>query len=107
MDVRITTRRATVSETFRRQTEERVMKLDRFEPRLHAVDIIVDEDRGRIYIETRADVPGLPPLVATADADTDRSALDKALQKLSRQLRRRRAKRTDHNAPRPGAIIEE
>jgi ribosomal subunit interface protein len=106
MDVRITTRRATVSEAFLRQAEERVRKLDRFEPRLQAVALTVDEDRGRISIETRAEVPGAPPMIASADAATDRSALDKALQKLGRQLRRHRTRRTDHQAPPAGAIIE-
>jgi ribosomal subunit interface protein len=106
MDVRITTRRATVGQTFIRQIEERVARLDRYEPRLQSVSIIMDEDRGRISFEARAEVPGAPPMIARGEGSTERSALDAALQKLRRQLRRRRAKRTDHQAPPTGAVVE-
>lgn len=107
MDVRITTRRATVTETFARQIEERVRKLDRYEPRLLSVAVIIDEDRGRVSIETRAEVPGAPPMIGRAEAASNRSALDAALQKLGRQLRRRRTKRLDHQAPPAGAAIDD
>jgi ribosomal subunit interface protein len=107
MDVRINTRRATVGDTFLRQAEERVRKLDRYEPRLQAVAIVVDEDRGRISVEARADVPGAPPVVASATGATDRGALDGALQKLRRQLRRERSRRVDHQAPPAGLLAEE
>jgi ribosomal subunit interface protein len=107
MDVRIITRRATVGDTFLRQAEERVRKLDRYEPRLQAVAIVVDEDRGRVSVEARADVPGAPPVVASASGATDRSALDGALQKLRRQLRRERSRRVDHQAPPAGMLVEE
>lgn len=107
MDVRITTRRATVGDSFLRYIKERVAKLDRFEPRLQAVDVMVDEDRGKTSVEARADVPGAPPMIARADAGSERTALDGALQKLGRQLRRRRGKRRSHQAPSMGALAEE
>jgi ribosomal subunit interface protein len=99
MDVRITTRRATVGEAFLRKAEERVRKLARYEPRILAVALTVDEDRGRVTVEARADVPGAPPMVASSQADSSRAALDQTIQKLQRQLRRRRKKRLDHKAP--------
>jgi ribosomal subunit interface protein len=107
MDVRIITRRARVGDTFLRQAEERVRKLDRYEPRLQAVALVVDEDRGRISVEARADVPGVPPVVASADGATTRSALDRALQKLRRQLRRERSRRVDHQGPPAGTLVQD
>lgn len=106
MDVRITTRRATVGETFIRHAEERARKLTRYEPRLHSVSVVVDQDRGRVSVEARAEVPGIPQLIARSEAATDRSALDAAFQKLRRQLRRHRSRRLDHQAPSPGASVE-
>lgn len=105
MDVRITTRHATVGETFIRHAEERVRKLDRYEPRLQAVTILVDEDRGRVSVEARAEVPGVPAVIASSEGDSSRSALDRALQKLRRQLRRNRARRVDHQAPPAGTVL--
>lgn len=107
MDVRITGRRATVGEAFLRRAEERVRKLDRFEPRLQSVSVVVDEDRGRVSVEVRAEVPGAPAMIGSAQGDSGRTALDAALQKLRRQLRRRRSKRLDHQAPPAGAHLEE
>ncbi len=107
MDVRIIARRATIGEAFHRHAEERAHKLMRYEPRLHGVSILVDEDRGRVSVEARAEVPGVPILVARAEAASDRSALDAALQKLRRQLRRQRTRRVDHQAPPAGAAIED
>lgn len=107
MDVRITTRRATVGEAFLRRAEERVRKLDRYEPRLQGATVIVDEDRGRVSVEVRAEVPGAPPMVGSAEGSSSRGALDAALQKLRRQLRRRRTKRIDHQAPPAAALAEE
>lgn len=107
MDVRITTRRATIGDSFLRQAEERVRKLDRYEPRLQAVAIVVDEDRGRVSVEVRAEVPGVPPVVAGAQGATSRSALDAALQKLRRRLRRERSRRVDHQAPPAGLLVQD
>jgi ribosomal subunit interface protein len=106
MEVRITTRRATVGEAFLRKAEERVRKLDRYEPRIQSVALTVDEDRGRVTVEARADVPGAPAMVASSQADTSRAALDQTIQKLQRQLRRRRTKRLDHKAPSSQALAE-
>jgi ribosomal subunit interface protein len=107
MDVRITARRATVGEAFLKHAEDRVRKLDRYEPRLQAVTILVDEDRGRVSVEVRADVPGAAAMIASSTASSDRSALDGALEKLRRRLRRSRSRRTDRKAPPGGSLVKE
>jgi ribosomal subunit interface protein len=98
MDVRITTRHAELSNGFLERAEERTRKLTKFEPRLIAVDLLFDDDHGTFTTEARADVPGRPPLIASAEDMEPRKALDAALDKLARQLRRERKKRVDHQA---------
>ena len=107
MDVRITTRHATVGETFMELARDRAEKLTKFEPRLISVDLIFDEEHGDFSAEARAEVPGVPPLIATAENSSKRKALDTALDRLGRQLRKERSKRVDHQAPPAGAIIDE
>jgi ribosomal subunit interface protein len=107
MDVRITARRATVGAAFLKHAEERVRKLEKYEPRLQSVTILVDEDRGRVSVEARAEVPGTAVMIASSTASSDRSALDGALEKLRRQLRRGRTRRTDHKAPSAGSLVKE
>lgn len=101
MDVRITTRHLELSDRFRALAEERARKLEKYEPRLMAVDLLFDEDHGESVVEARADVPGNPPMVASATAHDVRHSLDDTLRKLGRQLRRQRSKRVDHQGPPP------
>lgn len=107
MDVRITARHATVGETFLKHANERARKLEKYEPRLQAVTIIVDEDRGRVSVEARADVPGAAAMIASATASSDLGALDGAVEKLRRRLRRGRTRRLDHKARAAGPLIKE
>jgi ribosomal subunit interface protein len=107
MDVRMTTRHVGLSDSFRKLAEERVQKLGKYEPRLIAVDLIFENDHGRFIAEARADVPGRPPLIARSAGDGRRKALDQALRKLARQLRRERSKVVEHQAPPAAALPEE
>jgi ribosomal subunit interface protein len=107
MDVRITTRHVSVSDAFVEHATGRARKLDRYEPRLILVDLIFEDDHGEFSTEARAEVPGVPTLVARATGMVKRTTLDEALRKLGRQLRRERSKRVDHQAPSPGALTGE
>ena len=107
MDVRITARHLTLTDSFTEYAHERARKLTKFEPRLTSIDLIFDDDHGAFATEARADVPGVPPLVAKAEHSSKRKSLDSALDKLGRQLKRERSKRVDHQAPPTGAIIDE
>lgn len=99
MDVSITFRRGKITDTFRARTLERAERLVRYEPRLLSVDLLFDEDHGRVTAEGKAAVPGLPPLVARAESDSYRTACDRVLDRLARQLRKERSRRVDHQAP--------
>lgn len=107
MDVRITTRHVTIGDGFAEYADERTRKLTKYEPRLISVDLIFDNDHGTFSTEARAEVPGIPPLVAKYEDDSKRKSLDRTLDKLERQLKRERSKRVDHQAPPAGAVIEE
>ncbi len=107
MDVRITTRHVNIGDTFAEYANERAGKLTKYEPRLISVDLIFDNDHGEFSTEVRAEVPGIPPLVAKAENESKRKSLDSALDKVGRQLKKERSKRVDHQAPSAGSIIEE
>lgn len=107
MDVRITTRHVSVSDAFVEHATGRARKLAKYEPRLITVDLTFEDDHGEFSTEARAEVPGLPTLVARSTGTAKRSTLDAALRKLGRQLRRARSKRVDHQAPPSGATVGE
>ena len=106
MDVQITIRRGRAGEGFRAIAEEKARKLEKYEPRLTRVELLFDDDGGRVVGEVRAFVPGVPTLVARAGAESRRSALDRVIQKAGRQLRKERSKRVDHQAPPAAAVVE-
>lgn len=99
MHVTITARHCTVSDAVRERALERVDRLAKYEPRASAGDVIFDEENGTRRAEIRVSVDGAPIQVARSDGETFRAALDGALQKVTRQLKREREKRVDHQAP--------
>lgn len=101
MDIRITFRRGKLTDGFRKTVLERSRRLSKFEPRLIAVELLFDEDHGKVLAEGKADVPGVPPLIARAEESSHRAALDQVVARLSRQLKKERSKRVDHKAPPP------
>ena len=105
MDVQITIRRGRAGESFRALAEEKARKLGKYDPRIIRVELLFDEDGGTVRAEARAIVPSLPPLVARAEADTRRTALDGVIRKASRRLRDERAKRVAHQAPPTTGVI--
>ncbi len=107
MDVRITTRHVDLSRSFLAQAGERTRKVAKYEPRLIAVDLLFDDDHGKLTTEARATVSGRPPSIAHGAATDPRASLDDALKKLGRQLRRERKKRVDHQAPPPVVVVED
>lgn len=98
MDVQITIRRGEAGDNFLVHAQERAEKLARYEPRLHRVELLFDEDGGRVAAEARASVPGVPILVARAEGETPRMSLDRVVRRLGRQLRKERSKRVEHRA---------
>ncbi len=99
MDVTITARHCTVADSVRQRATERVARLSKYQPRASAGDVIFDEDGSVRRAEIRIAVDGAPIRVAKADGETFQVALDRAVQKVARQLKREREKRVDHQAP--------
>lgn len=104
MNVSITTRHCSVSERTRTEAEERLQRLQRYEPQVANAEVEFDEDHGTKQVETRIFVAGSHSIVAHGSGDTFRTALDRSIDRLTRQLKRRRERIRDHKAPRLSEI---
>jgi putative sigma-54 modulation protein len=93
MDVTITTRHCSIPDAVRDRMTRRIRKIDRFERRATAAHISFEADRRMRRVEARVDLAGGPPIVAHADGPTFRNALDRAIDRLERQIKRRRDRR--------------
>ena len=100
MDVRLTARHCSISDSLRRRATERLEALTRFEPSLSAADVRLASDHGSPVAEVRLHCRG-QALQASAGGDTLQVALDTAVERAERQLRRRRDRITDHKAAAP------
>lgn len=97
MDVRLSARHCSISDTLRRRASERLEALRRYEPTLTAADVRFASDHGSALAEVRLLVRG-SAMQASAAADSFNAAFESAVQRAERQLRRRRARVTDHKA---------
>ena len=96
MQVNITARHCNVPQGVRVAAEQRIQRLQRYEPRVDNALIEFDADHGNKQVETRVFVKGSHSIIAHGSGETFRSALDKSLDRLTRQLKRRRERIRKH-----------
>jgi putative sigma-54 modulation protein len=105
MDVRITARHCSITDSTREFAETRVSRLTRFEPRVRAAEVLISDDAGSRHAEVKVAVPGASLMQAHGEADSFRAALDRAVDRIERQLRRRHGRRRTHRATRTSEAL--
>lgn len=103
MLINISARHCTVADSVRRRAEDRLRKLIRFEPRIDSSELVFEQDHGLYAVEARTFVAGRSTIVAHATGTDPRAALDQAVSRVARQLRRQRERSRDHSAVRVAA----
>ena len=87
MKTTITTRHFELSDSLRERTEERLLKLQRIFDRILDARVVVSLEKNRYTAEAIVTANGTP-LTSHVTADSDKTALEQALDKLETQLRR-------------------
>ena len=87
MQPTITTRHFELSDSLRERTEERLLKLQRIFDRILDARVVVSLEKNRYTAEVIVTANGTP-LTSHVTADSDKTALEQALDKLEMQLRR-------------------
>jgi ribosomal subunit interface protein len=95
MDITINARNHKVSDSLRNQAAYRFGRLERLDRRLGAATVVFDEERTTKRVEARVQVAGGPPIIGHGEGSTLRNALDAALDRMERQLKRRRQRMLD------------
>lgn len=103
----ISARHFDVSAGLRELVEERFSRLERFEERIGRVEVTLLEEKNRYEVQGDLGIDGGKRVHARAEATDFRTALDKVVDKLGRQLRRNRSRYRDHNADKERFIPEE
>lgn len=101
MRVTIAARRCDLPDAVRERTEKLIGRLKRYDPRISAADVVYEEEKRTRRVEVILSVDGAPPVVARAEGEEFRTALDKVTDRIGRVIRRNRSQVTDHQAQRP------
>lgn len=96
MQVTITGRHFDVSDALRRLVEERFSRLEKFEERIGRVEVTLLEEKNHFEVEGDLSIDGRGTVHAHAEAADFRSAVDRVVDKLARQLKRSRSRYRDH-----------
>ncbi len=98
MEIRITSRHTDLSDALRERTEEVLMKLTKYEPRVSAAEVVFDEGKRSKTVEGIVHIDRSDPVVASGEADEFHAALRQMMDRLTTQLRRRHDQNRDHQA---------
>ncbi|HSK19098.1 MAG TPA: HPF/RaiA family ribosome-associated protein [Longimicrobiales bacterium] len=104
MEIRINARHGKLPESLRNQAEQRFMRLERLGRRLTAGSLVIDGTARLHRAEARVLAAGGPPLIGHAEGPTLRAAIDGALHRLERQLKRRAERRVARRTRGPSLV---
>ncbi|CAN5687325.1 hypothetical protein BH23GEM9_BH23GEM9_14170 [soil metagenome] len=104
MDITINARHCKVPDSLRNQASQRFTRLARIDRRLTAATLVFEVEHNVKRAEARVAVAGGPPIISHDEGATLRNAMDGALDRIERQLKRRRQRMIDRrksSAPEP------
>lgn len=90
MEVTITARHCTISDSLRDQTERMLRRFQRIHTRATSAVALFETEAFQKNVEIRLHVGGGPPLIAHGTGPTFRAALERSVDRLDRQVKRRR-----------------
>lgn len=99
MRVQVAARHCQIPDSIRSRAEVLVSRLTKYEPGISSASVIFEEEKLLKRMEVILSIARSEPVVATGEGQDFRTALDKAVDRLSRILKRRRSQSTDHKAP--------
>ena len=99
MKTRMITRHCEISRSLQIRANELLDKLDRFDPRITETVVTFDEQKHVRRVDAMVKVVGDEPVVAHAEAEDFREALDTLAARLTKILRRRRSQLVSRRGP--------
>lgn len=103
MNVTISARHCEIPRSLRTTTERRIERLSRYHSRLAEAGVTFERERAAHGVEIRLAVDGDAPVVARASGPDFQAALDRGVERASRQLRRARGRQLARRHAGPSA----
>ena len=96
VSIEVTSRHHPVSDRMRAHATEKANKLIKFHSRITRVQFVINDVHEQPDVELIVDVAGGASLVSKERAEHFRAAVDSAVDKMERQLKKDQEKRTSH-----------
>jgi len=98
MEVRVTSRHITLSESLRARKEEVLSRLDKYGAPISVIEVVYDEEKNTKKVEGILHIDRSAPIVATGEGHESSEALSQVNDRLARQLRKLQKQVKDHRA---------
>jgi ribosomal subunit interface protein len=95
MDVKITARHLSLSETTQQDFKERIAHIGRFDHKVQYIDVVCDKSHDKAQMEWKIGISHQQPIVVHTEADTLSAALDILMDKAEKALTKSKEKRLD------------
>ncbi len=99
MQIIISGRNVALAESLREHMEERFRRLERFDESVLRIEVTLSEEKKRCMVEANVSMRRGATVHAGAEAPEFRTAVDRVYEKLSRQMKKSRARVRDHKGP--------
>ncbi|MEN8151105.1 MAG: ribosome-associated translation inhibitor RaiA [Planctomycetota bacterium] len=103
MSIRITGRTGDVTTAMKAKAAAKVDKFSRFYDRITWIDVVLDVEHARNSVDMSAGLNQGQTIVGKAESDDMYKAIDLAIDKITRQLRKHKERQRDHRPRRGGA----
>ncbi len=103
MQVTVTGRHMTITETLKAFCQEKAEHLERFFNRIRLIEVVLDGQTGNHRAEMIVHTDRAQPFVASEQHEDLHAAIDMLVDKIEGQLRRHKERIRNRKHPRPGA----
>lgn len=99
MQIVVSTRGGELSDRQQEAVREQFDRLSRFESRISRIEVTLTEHKNHWEVEALASIDRADPVHARAEHQEVKTTIDRAVDRMARQLRRRRSRHVDHQGP--------
>lgn len=99
MDIVVVARHGTLPGHVEELARTQFERLERYEQRVSRVDVTVTNEKNRWEVDAHASVDRDEPVHSHGEARDVRTAIDQAVDRMTRQVKRLRERHRDHQGP--------
>lgn len=104
MQIVIATRHGDLTERQEASIREQFGRLSRFESRISRLEVTLSEEKNHWEVEALASIDRAEPVHAHSEHPEVKTAIDRAVERMARQLKKLRSRHVDHQGPAKDAV---